>query len=556
MTDNFNWWQDGIIYQIYPRSFSDSNGDGLGDLPGITARLDYLAGLGIDAIWLSPFYPSPDADFGYDISDYTAVDPRFGTLSDFDRLVAKAHQRGIRVVLDMVMNHTSDQHPWFLESRASRDNPKRDWYIWREPAPGGRLPTNWETGFGGSAWEFDLKTDQYYLHSFLKQQPDVNWRNPEVRKTQMDVFRFWLERDVDGFRLDVFNAYFKDGQFRNNPPRFGLRGFDRQKHIYDMNQPEMVGLLQELRGLLDSYPDRYAVGETYVTTPEKTVGYTGNDRLHAAFSFDFFESDLVFPWNSTWLLERINRRDRLFDVAGVWPTTVLSNHDKPRSASRYANCLANRGENDHQALIAMTLLLTLRGTPFMYYGEEIGMRDVALKRSEIMDPPGKKYWPIFKGRDGCRSPMQWTDAPFAGFSTSKPWLKVHPNYVHRNVAAQQAEPNSLLNFTKRLIALRRAHAALRRGSFRACFRADTGVLAYERKLDDLLGKSQRILVYINLTGSTRLVSFAPGGDADPKSAVILLCSVIPPREEFHTSNNQFVLNPHEVLLLEVKLVAV
>ena len=546
MIDNFNWWQDGIIYQIYPRSFSDSNGDGLGDLPGVTARLDYLAELGIDAIWLSPFYPSPDADFGYDISDYTGVDPRYGSLSDFDHLVAEAHRRNIRVVLDMVLNHTSDQHPWFLESRSSRDNPRRDWYIWRDPSAGGRLPTNWESSFGGSAWELDPKTSQYYLHSFLKQQPDVNWRNPEVRQAQLDVFRFWLERGVDGFRLDVFNAYFKDARFRNNPPRFGLRGFDRQEHIYDMDQPEMVGLLQELRVLLDSYPERYSVGETYVPTSEKTVGYVGSDRLHAAFSFDFFASDLLYPWNPGWLLERIERRDRLFDTIGVLPTTVLSNHDKPRTASRYS-----KNENDQQTLIAMTLLLTLRGTPFMYYGEEIGMREISLSRSEIMDPPGKKYWPIFKGRDGCRSPMQWNETPFAGFSTAKPWLKVHPNYNHRNVAAQQPDPDSVLNFTRRLIVLRRAYTALRQGSFKSLFRTDTGVLAYERKLVDSSGQAQRIQIYLNFTGSTRRVSFAD--DAGPESVDVLLDNA--GRKQFCPTGHQFILDPYEILLLEVKTAA-
>ena len=538
MTETFNWWREGIIYQIYPRSFSDSNADGIGDLPGITARLDYLSELGIDAIWLSPFYPTPDADFGYDISNYIDVDPRFGTLADFDELLAEAHKRNIRVVLDMVLNHTSDQHPWFLESRSSRDNPKRDWYIWKDPIPGGRPPTNWAGSFGGSAWELDPQTGQYYLHSFLKEQPDVNWRNPEVRQALLDVFRFWLERGVDGFRLDVFNAYFKDAQFRNNPSKFGLRGFDRQTHIHDMDQPEMMPLLQELRSLLNSYPGRYSVGETYMATPEKTISYAGQDRLHAAFSFDFFKSELAFPWNSRWVMERIHQRDTSFDAAGVWPTTVLSNHDQPRTASRYA-----RGENDEQAVIAMTLLLTLRGTPFMYYGEEIGMRDISLSRSQIMDPPGKHYWPIYKGRDGCRSPMQWNAENFAGFSIAKPWLPVHPNFRQRNVAAQQADPNSLLHFTRRLIALRRSHSALREGNFHVFYRTDTGVLAYERKLGE-----SRILVYINFTGSKRQAGFVSA--AGPQQAAILLSNA--GRKEFHAPQNLFELNPYEVLLLEVK----
>jgi alpha-glucosidase len=547
--NNFLWWRDGIIYQIYPRSFADSNGDGIGDLPGITARLDYLADLGIDAIWLSPFYPTPDADFGYDISNYIDVDPRFGTLADFDELVAQAHQRNVRVVLDMVMNHTSDQHPWFVESRSSRDNPKRDWYIWQDgkPSPSqgegrvrvGAPPTNWQASFGGSAWEFDPASSQYYLHSFLKEQPDVNWRNPEVRKAQLDVFRFWLKRSVDGFRLDVFNAYFKDDQFRDNPPRFGLRGFDRQQHIYDMDQSEMVPLLQELRALLDSYSERYAVGETYIATPEKITKYAGGDRLHAAFSFDFTSQDLIYPWNARFVMEKITQRDKTFDAASIWPTIVMSNHDLPRAASRYA-----RGEDDHQPLISMALLLTLRGTPFMYYGEEIGMRDISLKRSEILDPPGKKYWPVYKGRDGCRSPMQWSNAPFAGFSSANPWLPLHPDFKRRNVAAQQANPNSLFHFTRRLIALRRAYPALHQGAFRVFFRADTGVLAFERTLGE-----ERILVYINFVNSPRPVSFVR--DADPEQATLLLSSA--GRKEFYATDHKFVLKPYEVLLMESKV---
>ncbi len=415
---DYLWWRDGVIYQIYPRSFSDSNGDGLGDIPGITSHLDYLADLGVDAIWLSPIYPSPDKDFGYDVSDYVAIDARFGSMADFDRLVAEAHSRGLHVIMDMVMNHTSDQHGWFKESRSSRDNPKRDWYIWKDPLPSrplpslitkkgveGRPPNNWQASFGGKAWEYDANTGQYYLHLFTKEQPDVNWRNQEVRKAQLDAFRFWMERGVDGFRLDVFNAYFKHPALPDNPPKFGLRGFDRQHHIYDIDQPDMIPLLNELRLLLDSYPQRYAVGETYFATLKKTLSYCGPDKLHAAFSFDFSSQDLVYPWNPRWIMEQVTRREAAFNAADIWPTTVLSNHDLPRAASRYSH-----GENDEQAKTSMALLLTLRGTPFMYYGEEIGMRDIHLRRSEILDPPGRKYWPIYKGRDGCRSPMQWSEA--------------------------------------------------------------------------------------------------------------------------------------------------
>ena len=495
--DDYLWWRDGIIYQIYPRSFADSNGDGLGDLPGITARLDYLVDLGIDAIWLSPFYPTPDADFGYDVSDHAAVDPRFGTLEDFDRLVAASHRRGIHLVLDLVLNHTSDQHPWFRESCASRDNPKRDWYIWKSPSVSSYFrgkwgeskrgaPNNWQAAFGGPAWEYDETTGQYYLHMFLAEQPDVNWRNPEVRKAQLDVVRFWLARGVDGFRLDVFNAYFKDAQFRNNPTKFGLRGFDRQRHGYDCDQAEMIPLLNELRAILDAHPERYAVGETFFATPEKVLYYSGPDRLHAAFSFDFTPTDLFYPWNPAWLLKQIQRREALF-TGEHWPTTVLSNHDIPRTATRYTH-----GERDALAKIAMALLLTLRGTSFMYYGKEIGMRDVSLRRGEIMDPPGKRYWPIFKGRDGCRSPMQWDDTPFAGFSSAKPWLPVHLNYHQRNVAAQREDPDSLLNFTRKLIALHKKVPALRRGEFVLLMTKPRDALVYLRRTT-----SQSVLVALN-----------------------------------------------------------
>ena len=491
---DFIWWRDGVVYQIYPRSFADSNNDGIGDLPGILGRLDYLQSLGIDAIWLSPFYPSPDKDFGYDVSDFTAVDPRFGTLDDFDALVAATHQSGIRVVLDLVLNHTSDQHAWFQESRRSKDSPRRDWYIWRDQ------PNNWQAAFGGSAWEFDPPTGQYYLHSFTKEQPDLNWRNPQLRQAMLNVFRFWLERGVDGFRLDVFNAYFKDAGFRNNPAKLGLRSFDRQHHLYDMDQPEMTPLLNEVRRLLDEYPERYAVGETYLATPEKIIAYCGPDKLHAAFSFDFTSSNLVFPWQAAWVRQKILAREARFNAAQVWPTTVMGNHDLPRPASRYC-----RGEDDSQAFNAMALLLTLPGTPFLYYGDEIGMRDISLKRNEILDPPGKKYWPVYKGRDGCRSPMQWDASVNAGFSTARPWLPLHPNYTQRNVLTQSQDPQSLYQFTQKLLALRKSHPALCRGELAFLSGVPSSVLAFVRQTPE-----QSILVALNFSGSA--LNYAlPGG---------------------------------------------
>jgi alpha-glucosidase len=544
MDEHFNWWRDGVIYQIYPRSYADSNGDGFGDLPGVTSRLDYLQDLGIDAIWLSPFYPSPDHDFGYDVSDHTAVDPRFGTLEDFDHLLNESHRRGIRVVLDMVLNHTSDQHAWFVESRSSRENPKRDWYIWKDPAPGGKVPNNWQASFGGKAWQWDPASGQYYLHAFLPQQPDINWRNPEARKAQLDVFRFWLERGVDGFRLDVFNAYFKDAAFRNNPPRFGLRGFDRQAHLYDINQPEMLDFLHELRALLDSFPERYAVGETYATPVDQAMKYIGDDRLHTAFTFDFLGSELYSPWNPRWLAKQISQMEKSFTQAGVWPTVVMGNHDQKRVASRITGSRLERGEGDQQALIAMTLLLTLRGTPFLYYGDEIGMRELHLKHAEILDPPGKKYWPFYKGRDGCRSPMQWNAADTAGFSTSKPWLKVHPEFARRNVARQMDDPHSLLSHTRKLIALRRQVTALRQGKLSLHPQEDQQVLVYERSLEDPAHDKQRVLVCLNFSASERRVSLPD----EMQNGQVLFSSM--ERTELAASDRHLQLSPYEVILIK------
>jgi alpha-glucosidase len=526
MTDH-TWWQDSLIYQIYPRSFADGNDDGIGDLPGIIAHLDHLADLGIGAIWLSPIHPSPNKDFGYDVSDYCSIDPVFGTMSDFDHLVTWAHQLGIRIILDMVMNHTSDQHAWFKESRSSRLNPKQDWYIWRDH------PNNWQSWFGGRAWEYDAARGQYYLHSFAKEQPDLNWRNPEVRKELLNVFRFWLERGVDGFRLDVFNSFFKHPDLADNPFKLGIRAFYLQHHINDMDQPEMLPLLGELRSLLDSYPDRYAVGETHLPTLQKAVSYCGPDRLHAAFSFDFTSSNFFFPWNPRWLKRQIERREAAFTATGIWPTTVMSNHDLPRAAGRYA-----RGEEDTQARIAMTLLLTLRGTPFMYYGEEIGMRDIRLRRSEILDPPGQRYWPLYKGRDGCRAPMQWNARENAGFSSAAPWLPVQPDHVRRNVAAQQEDPDSFLNFTRKLIGLRKEFPALRNGEYVPLV-SPNGSLVYLRKTPD-----QSVLVAINFTSRWMDMQKAFRTLTPPQDQWRMLCS-----SRFGQTDPTAHLGPHEVRIL-------
>lgn len=474
----FLWWRDGIIYQIYPRSFADGNNDGLGDLPGISRKLDYLADLGVDAIWLSPVYPSPDKDFGYDVADYTDIDPRFGSLEDFDLLLADAHQRGMRIILDLVLNHTSDQHEWFLESRSSRDNPKSDWYLWED-----NIPNNWQSIFGGRAWTYVPERDQYYYHMFVPEQPDINWRNPEVRSAITDVIRFWLDRGVDGFRLDVFNMFFKDEQLRENPRKFGIRAFDRQHHIYDCDQPEMIPVLQEIRGLLDSYPERYAVGEPFISTREKAVLYTGSDKLHATFNFEFTWSKFSPREYAKYILDW----EQMYAQYGIWPNYVLGNHDVTRMATRYT-----KNEEDARLRVLMAMLLTLRGTPFLYYGEEIGMRDISLKRSQILDPPGKKYWPLYKGRDGCRSPMQWNDSANAGFSFEEPWLPVNPNYLSRNVELQNSVSNSFINFTRDLIKLRRANPAFVRGDFTLLTEKPKDSLLYMRETDD-----QKILVALN-----------------------------------------------------------
>ena len=553
--DDFLWWRDGIIYQIYPRSFADSNDDGLGDLPGIINKLDYLADLGVDALWLSPIYPSPDKDFGYDVSNYVDIDPRFGSLADFDLLLSEAHRRGIRIILDLVLNHTSDQHAWFLESRSSRDNPKADWYIWSPPpAPpifeenggsgsksrGGRAPNNWKSIFGGPAWTYAPERDQYYYHMFVPEQPDVNWRNLEVRQAILDVVRFWLDRDVDGFRLDVFNMYFKDELLRNNPfkldlrtfnPRqhgLGLRAFDRQQHIHDCDRPEMISLLGEMRGILDSYPERYAVGETFLSDSKKIIEYCGMHKLHAAFNFDFTWS----KFDTAQYAKHIFDWENLYAKHGIWPNYVLGNHDVPRMATRHT-----KSEDDARLKVLMSMLLTLRGTPFLYYGEEIGMRDITLRRSEILDPPGKKYWPFYKGRDGCRSPMQWNDSTYAGFSSAKPWLPMHPNYRIRNVDAQKADPDSMLNFTRKIIKLRRENPALHHGDFSLLTKEPKDALAYLRQTPE-----QSIFVALNFKDDATTLDTIPAGKWS------LLHSTA--RNSISADIRNLRLAPYEVLILE------
>ncbi len=477
-----NWWRAGAIYQIYPRSFQDSNGDGVGDLNGILARLDYLARLGVSAIWLSPVYPSPMYDFGYDISDHEDIDPVFGTLEEMQTLIREAHGRGIKVVMDLVLNHTSHLHPWFLESRASRDSAKRDWYLWRDPGPDGGPPNNWESVFGGKAWEYDPATGQYYYHQFLKEQPDLNWRNPAVRARLYQILRFWLERGVDGFRFDVIMSYFKDDLWRDNPPALGLRGYDRQKHIYDQNRPELMDVLADLRAIMNAYPGTMTVGE--VESLDSAVRYVGPDKLDLAFNFDF----LGQRWLPRLFQESILRYEASLPD-GTWPCYVLGNHDRDRFPSRFGG----GPYADARTKVAATLLLTQRGTPFIYYGEEIGMHNGRLTRDQLRDPLGQRYWPAFAGRDPARTPMQWEAD--GGFSPGvDPWLPLN-DPATRNVAAQEADPRSILSTYRDLLSLRQSAIALREGTTHFLLKRPVEGLAYLRQHPD-----QTLLVALNFFG--------------------------------------------------------
>jgi alpha-glucosidase len=496
-----DWWQRGVVYQLYLRSFADSDGDGVGDLAGVLDHLDHLndgtpESLGVDAILLSPMYPSPGLDVGYDISDYRGIDPVFGSMADFDRLLAACHERGMAVIVDLVMNHTSHLHPWFVASRSDRHGPYGDWYLWRDRAPsarvGHRRPNNWRSFFGGPAWTWDAVRGQYYLHTFLPQQPDLNWRQPEVRTAMLDVVRFWLDRGVDGFRLDVFNVFFKDFELRSNPRRWGpgLRSWDRQRHIHDKDQPELHELLAEFRALVDTVPGRMSVGELFTGDPAAAASYVTPRHL----VFDFRLS--AASWDADALAAAIDQREAAYGHE-KWPTVVLSNHDQPRHASR----LASDSVRDVVAKAAAVLLLTLRGTPFLFYGEELGMGDIRVPRREIVDPPARRYWPLplWKNRDRSRAPLPWT-----GDRPARSWIRPSADLATRNVSAQAAQEDSVLSLYRRLIWLRRASPALRSGSFEWESRA-RGVLAYWRTAPE-----ERVLVMINTRSWTATVPLRSG----------------------------------------------
>ncbi len=534
---SLHWWQRGVVYQIYPRSFKDTNGDGIGDLNGVIEKLDYLhdgteAFLGVDAIWLSPFYPSPMADFGYDVANYCDVHPMFGDLATFDRLVAEAHRRGIKVIIDWVPNHTSDQHPWFVESRSNRDNPKHDWYIWRDPMPDGSPPNNWGSYFGGPAWTLDPATGQYYLHQFVKEQPELNWRNPAVQAAMLDTLRFWLRRGVDGFRMDVIGLLIKDAELRDNPPDPAARPdlppndlFQRQLHIYTEDQDAVHTIIREIRRVLDEFDDRCGIGELWGPLP-RWVRYYGEqgDELQLPFNFRLMEES----WKARAMRSSVDELETALP-AFAWPNYVLGNHDRSRLASRFGG--------QSQARVAAMLLLTLRGTPTLYYGDELGLEDGIIPLDKIQDPQGRNLGPE-RTRDVCRTPMQWDASPNAGFSEAEPWLPVSADTTTRNVAAQAADPTSMLNLYRRLLRVRRQTSALVEGAYQSVA-TDADCFVYLRTAG-----AERRLIALNFADAVRRLSLLEG------QAGRVVLSTYLDREDA-VSLADLVLRPHEGVIVEL-----
>ncbi len=525
------WWQDGVIYQIYPRSFQDSNGDGVGDLRGILNRLDYLVELGIDAIWISPFYPSPMADFGYDVADYTGVDPIFGTLADFEQLVTAIHARGLKLILDFVPNHTSDQHPWFIESRSSLRNAKRDWYLWRDPGPDGGAPNNWMSHFGGSAWSFDERTGQYFLHSFLAAQPDLNWRNPEVREAIYAAMRFWLDRGVDGFRMDVLWLLIKDDQLRSNPANpdwvRGSNSFASTLPIYNSDRPETHAIVQEMRSLLNLYTERVLIGEIYLPLTELVTYYGADPNVTNLRGADMpFNFHLI---QTRWQADDIARLIRDYEALlppGAWPNWVLGNHDQPRLSTRVG---------EQQARIAAMLLLTLRGTPTLYYGDELGLPNGIIPPEQVQDPAEKNQPGIGMGRDPERTPMPWDATAQAGFTTGVPWLPFAPDASHRSVSAQASSPRSILALYRHLLNLRRRHKALHAGDITEVT-AHNGVLSYQRSSEE-----HRLHIVLNLTDEVR--------ETEVPAGRILLTTILDGAGA--EVSGDFILEPSEGVVIEL-----
>ena len=506
-----DWWRGAVIYQIYPRSFQDSNGDGVGDLPGIIARLDYVASLGVDAVWISPFFKSPMADFGYDVSDYRDVDPLFGTLEDFDRLLTRAHGLGLKVMIDQVLSHTSAEHPWFKESRQDRANPKADWYVWAEARDDGTPPNNWLSIFGGSAWKWEPRRRQYYLHNFLAEQPDLNFHNPDVRVAMLDNVRFWLDRGVDGIRLDAINFCFHDCALRSNPakPPAERKGrgyaadnpYAYQYHYYDNTQPEMLPFLGELRALLERYPGAVSLGEISAENSNATIAaYTGLGRLHMAYSFELLSDD-----GSPAHIRATVEESKAAMHEG-WPCWAVSNHDVERVASRWGH-----GEMSPARAIQLTALIaSLRGTMCVFQGEELGLAEAMVPFEALRDPFGIEFWPSFKGRDGCRTPMPWTRAPGAGFSEAKPWLPVSSAQQALAVEVQETDPASTLNGFRRFLRWHKEQPVLKSGDI-AFVHTDERVLVFMRDFE-----GSRILVAFNLSDAPAAVELS----ADYRGSVL------------------------------------
>lgn len=527
----YSWWKHGVFYHIYPKSFKDSNGDGVGDIPGIIEKLDYLVDLGVDAIWLSPVYKSPMVDFGYDISGYKQIDPIFGSMEDIKELIRQVHCRGMKLVMDLVMNHTSDQHPWFVESRSSLDNPKRDWYIWHEPK-NGKIPNNWKTNFGSTAWTYDEHTKQYYYHSFFKEQPDLNWRNNEMKDAFFQKIQFWLDMGIDGFRLDVINLLIKDQSFKNSSL---LSNWLSNQKALNRNQPETFTILREFRSLLDKYNDKMSVGEIYVLPPGDTdlvVRFLskGNDMLHLAFDFS-----LIFcSWSADKYYEAIIKWYGAIPPES-WPCFVLSNHDLGRFVKRYSLGI----HKYEKAKLLATLLLTLKGTPFIYYGDEIGMENSHIPKKDIKDPYGKKFWPFYKGRDNARTPMQWNSSENGGFSTTASWLPINKSYKSINAEDQLKDESSMLNFYKQLIKIRKQYKSLSMGSWFPLANGGDDILAYKRRYEN-----EEIIIILNFSYQKKNFSYQK-----IDSSYVLISTH--KKQNSSIDTNEITLMPYEASVVKI-----
>ena len=531
--EGHQWWQHAVFYEIYPRSFADSNNDGIGDLNGISSKMGYLHDLGVDAIWITPCYPSPQVDFGYDVSDYENIDPMYGTLSDFDHMVSEGNKNHVRIIMDFVPNHTSDQHPWFLDSKSSRTSPHRDWYIWRDGKGPGKPPNNWVSLFGGSAWNFDSTTSQFYYHYFYAQQPDLNWRNPAVEQAMLDTTRWWYKRGVSGFRLDAVDTLFEDPALRDNPvlPGKNAQGDPNMENKNNTNFPEVHDELQKLRKVADE-SGAVLIGETWTSNVEELDRYYGHNGNELQMPMDF-----MFM-----MVDKLSPSDYRQQIAAVesahgWPVFVINNHDRTRSYNRYGD----GKHNDAIAKLMGAFYLTLRGTPIMYYGEEIGMENNdPTRREDVKDPIGRTGWPKEKGRDGERTPMQWSVAPNAGFSEKSPWLPVPPSYRTHNVASESQDPNSVLNLYKKVLALRHTNEALLDGSYSALNENDPHVMSYLRSY-----KGKALLIALNMSATPQKATFDLSKQGLGKPTLKTLIS-----SGASTNGNQVSLEPFGLMIAE------